>query len=106
MCAADGFDVLDQYNSGRSILLQPAVSRMAHDGQHPGTSIAIGEIADAPERAHASLLHYILGVGATAGEPARQRIGIVQMGQHDTPETRIGVPWADPLYSRLLQRSR
>ena len=65
---------------------------MAHDGQHPGTSIAIGEIADPPERAQASILHYILGGGATAGEPARQCVGIVEMGQHHTPETRVGVP--------------
>ena len=89
--ALDGFEVLDEYNSGRSVLVEPAVSRMAHDGQDPGSSIAMGEIPDAPERTQASILHHILGVGATAGEPARQSIGIVQMGQHHTLETRSGV---------------
>src|SRR5438874_11507085 len=34
--------------------------------------IAIAEIADAPERAQASVLHHILGIGATAGEPPGQ----------------------------------
>jgi hypothetical protein len=40
----------------------------------------------------ASAPHYAAVVGATAGEPAPQCIGIIEMGQHHTPEPRIGVP--------------
>jgi hypothetical protein len=29
-----------------------------------------------------SVLHHIFGVGAVAGDPPRQRVGIAEMGQH------------------------
>jgi hypothetical protein len=54
----------------------------------PGTTIA-RKTADGAERAQADVLHYILGVGAVARDPARQRVGIAEMRQHCAPETRI-----------------
>jgi hypothetical protein len=59
---------------------------MAHDGQHPGTRAAASEAADRAEGPQTRVLDHVLGVGPISGEPARQRVGLGQMGQHHAPE--------------------
>src|SRR5262249_34392818 len=48
-----------------------------------------GKAADAAKGAQASFLHHVLGVGAIAGEPARERVGVGEMRQHHAGEARL-----------------
>jgi hypothetical protein len=41
------------------------------------------------------ILNHIRGVGTIAGEPYRQRIGIIEIRQHDACETRMVITPAD-----------
>ena len=78
----DGFEIVDHEQRRRAVLAQPGIGGVAHDGQQPGPGIDPGKAADPAKGPQASLLHHVLGIGAIAGEPARERVGVGEVRQH------------------------
>jgi hypothetical protein len=55
----------------------------------PSANTTVGSAITAVINAQAGVLHQILGVRAVSGNPACQRLGIAEMRQHHSFETRI-----------------
>ena len=88
----DLFEVLDLDHGGRAVLAQPVVSGVADDGERPGPAVGARKPRNPAQRPQAGLLHHVLGIGAVSHHPARQRIGVVEVGQHHVGEPRVVCP--------------
>jgi hypothetical protein len=82
----DAFEIIDEFQGRGAISLQPGVSSVPHDRQHPCARVAIDEIADRAVRVQTGLLHDVLGICGISSKPTRQRMGIRKMRQHDAVE--------------------
>ncbi len=56
----------------------------------------------AAKRPQASLLHHVLGIGTGAGEPARERVGVAEVGQHHAAEAHLIVVAAHAPHRRRV----
>ena len=70
--ARDLVEILDEHQSRRPVLGEPAIARVAHNGQRPGARIAAAKSANALEGPKRSLLHDVFGVDAAPGQPPGQ----------------------------------
>ena len=71
-----------QDNRTWAIFRKPAIGGVAHDRQQPCAGVFNCGAAQCLECAHASVLDNVLGVCRAASEPARQRIGVIEVRQH------------------------
>ena len=78
---------------------QPSETGIADDRQHPGARVAAVVAIDTGERSDAGLLHHIFGVVPAAGEPARKRKRIREVGHHHLAKP---IAWAIWVHHSLL----
>jgi hypothetical protein len=78
-----GTQVVGEHDRLRSVLHQPAIGRVAHNGQRPCPSIDRTEGLDAAIRSQRRILDNVFGVGRTAGKPLCKAIGFGHVRQKD-----------------------
>jgi len=93
---------LERHQLSWPVALEPAVAGAAHDPQQPALGVAFAiavEIAECPQK---GLLHHIGSIGVVARQPARERIGGVEMRQRHPLEPAALPPLRDPVHARVL----
>src|SRR5262249_41660446 len=63
----------------RAIAAEPGVAGVPDDGEEPRTAIARAEMVEIAERPQKGLLNHVVGIGGVAREPARERVGRVEV---------------------------
>src|SRR6516225_11445747 len=80
----------------RSVALKPAIAGAPQDLEQPALGVAVAIAVEIPKRPETSLLHDIGGIGIVARQPSRERVGGIEMGQHERLEpgamTATGAP--------------
>src|SRR5262245_55452925 len=84
--------ILGQHHRRGTILGEPSVARVAHDGEGPGARAAPAEGSNTLEGSERRLLHDVLCVGAVPCDPSGEPAGIVEVGHEQLDETAwVGV---------------
>ena len=80
---------IDQYDCTWTISGEPRLSGVGDDREQPFAWVLPRRTVERFQRGHASVLHDVFGVRDAARQPARQRIGVVQMRQHQFREAPL-----------------
>jgi hypothetical protein len=86
-CIAASGVPIDQDDCTWTIFAEPGISGVADTASSHARGCSTAALVERFQRGHASVLHDVFGVRRAARQPARQRIGFVQMRQHQFRES-------------------
>jgi hypothetical protein len=85
---------IDQDDCTWTISGEPRLSGVGDDREQPFAWVLPGRTVERLQRGHVSVLHDVFGVRDAARQQAHQRIGVVQMQQHQFREAPLsGFGW-------------
>jgi TolB-like protein len=79
----------ERYGIRRAVARLPAVGGVPNDLEQPAFGIAVSIGVEITQRPQKRLLHDIAGIGIVAHQPARQRVGGIEMRQYDPLEPGV-----------------